>query len=248
MSRKSEPIGTITVNYSDGSSRDVAIQPPGAAIRFALGAAEAHAMIWRMWTGSTTRDIYLSVRDGRNGGNSKYSFHASGDWRLQYEYSEAIKRGVPRVLDRWEQPAVDSDGLIFVTRILTPSDDIVVNVKPEKDAAKIDWITPAPSGMLNGLAILMAPPASQPSLPANAYLVAAMSMADGSLVFVFHSASEIQPHEEDIFARIRQEAARNPPPGSPATYVPRADPEYRCQVNAHEGEEKGPHSIWDLLM
>jgi hypothetical protein len=43
-----------------------------------------------------------------------------------------------------------------VTRILTPSDDIVLNVKAEKDADKIMWIPPAPPGMLNGLAIFMA--------------------------------------------------------------------------------------------
>lgn len=79
-------------------------------------------------------------------------------------------------------------------------------------------------------------------------LLAALGMADGSLVFVFHGASQLQPHEEDIFARARREAAKNPPPGTPAVYVPRADPEYRCHVNAHEGKENGPHSIWDLLM
>jgi hypothetical protein len=112
--------------------------------------------VWRLWTASTTSDLYLSVRDEWNGGNSKYSFHASGDWRLQYEYAEATKLGVSRIVDRWERPNPSSDGLILVTRILTPSDDIVLNVKAEKDADKIMWIPPAPPGMLNGLAIFMA--------------------------------------------------------------------------------------------
>ncbi len=107
------------------------------------------------------------------------------------------------------------------------------------------WVPAAAGGMLNALAVFHGTPRRR-TLLAN--LIAATGMANGSLVFVLHAASQLQLDEKDIFTRVCEETAKNSRPGAPAEYVPRADPEYRCHVNAHEAEEKGPHSIWHLLM
>lgn len=247
MSRTAAPVGTIAVTLADGSSYDVPIQAPGSAIRFSVGTRTAHALIWRLWSSPKTTDVYLSVRDKWNGGDAKYSFHASGDWRLQYEYSKAQELGTHRVLERWTRPAPDSRGAIDVTRILTPSDDVVPNVTAEPDADKVRWILEGQPGTLHILPILLVPSGEPFSPPSDADLVAAMALTDGSLLLLLHAINEMQPFEADIFQRVRVENSKYPPPGSPSDYVPRADPEYRCEVSSRAADS-GEHSIWDLLM
>lgn len=83
MARPPDPIGSLTVRYDDLTTREIPVQAPGAAIRFSLGAPSAHATVWRLWTSPRSADLYLSVRDNRDGGGAKYSFHAFDDWRLQ---------------------------------------------------------------------------------------------------------------------------------------------------------------------
>ncbi|WP_062130650.1 hypothetical protein [Demequina aestuarii] len=248
MSKAPEPVGTITINQSDGSSREVPIQAPGGAVRFALGDAAAYPSVWRLWSSKTDADLYLATRDERHGTDSKYSFHASGDWRLAYDPAAAAALGVDRVLSQWERPAVNADGLIPVTRILTPSDDIVPRARPYAAAAKVTWLTPAPVGSVNALVIAIARP-GKVTLPADAPLVAALALADRSLALVLHATGPADAITLDMFDQIRRHTHDTvPPPGAPTTYTPRADPEYRCHADVHEGAPDGPSLIFDLMM
>jgi hypothetical protein len=248
MAKEPTPVGTITENHKDGTRREIPIHAPGASVRFSLGNAEAHPFVWRLWTSKSTTDFYLAVRETRHGVDSKYSFHASGDWRLQYERSVAETRGVPRIVSQWRQPDPDEDGTTFVTRILTPTNDIVTRNSPERDATKITWITPAPTGWINAFVFKMTVPGNDVSPPSDAPLIAAMQLPNGALLLVLHASGPSDPVALHAFDHMRREAAKNPPPGSPSAYTPRADPEYRCLVDAHEGAPDGPVSIWDLLM
>lgn len=227
--KNKQPVGTITVRTADGHSYDVAIQAPGAAIRFSVGSPDAHGMVWRLWSSPHTPDLYLAVRDRFNGGDAKYSFHASGDWRLQYEYSRAQALGIHRVLEAWERPAPGENGAITVARIMLPSVDIVVTGRPEPDAAKIIWVPSGPAGALNVLVLFLVPPGADFAPPSNAPLIAAMHLADGSTVLLVRAVLPMTPIEDDMFQQIRHLAGENPPPGTPVPYTPRSDPEYRCE-------------------
>ena len=248
MSKPPVPVGTITISHSDGSCREVPIQAPGGAVRFALGDAVAYPTVWRLWSSKTDADLYLAARDERHGTDSKYSFHASGDWRLAYDPPAAAVRGVDRVLSQWERPAVNEDGLIPVTRILTPSDDIVLRARPYGAAAKVTWLTPAPVGSVNALVVAIARP-GKVNLPADATLVAALALSDRSLALVFHAVGPADAITVDLFDQIRRDThVTSPPPGAPEIYTPRADPEYRCHADVREGAPDGPSLIFDLMM
>jgi len=143
---------------------------------------------------------------------------------------------------------VQADGRQPVTRILTPSDDIVPRARPGEAAAKVTWLTPAPVGAVNALVIAMARPGTV-NLPADAPLVAALALADRSLVLVFHATGPADAITLDLFDQIRRDThVTNPPPGAPEIYTPRADPEYRCHADVHEGAPDGPSLIFDLMM
>jgi hypothetical protein len=241
------PIGTLRAIREDGSSFTIDILAPGSAVRLSIGTPDAHGMVWRLWTSPNTPDLYLSVRDEFNGGDSKYSFHASGDWRLQYEYARAQALGVNRVLDKWERPAPNASGAIVVARIMLPSDDIVATGKPVADAGKITWIAPGAPHALNVLVVLLVPAGAQFAPPSDAPPVAAMTMSDGSFVVVVHAIGPVTPVEEDMFDKVRQQASLNPPPGTSAEYIPRSDPNYRCEgfLRSVDGDDL---VIADLLM
>lgn len=248
MGVKRKPrVGTIRVKRADGFSYDVDIQAPGSAVRFAVGTPDGHGFVWRLWSSVNTTDFYLAVRDRLMGIDSKFSFHASGDWRLQYERSEAQALGVHRVLESWERPMPAAHGAIEVLRIMTPADDVVETGATEPDAGKIIWVEPVPTGSLSVFFLQLVPTGASFSPPSNADLVAALLLADGSTVLLLHSFGTPTHVEEDMFRRLRQLTSENAPPGTPAKYVPRADLTYRSLgfMRAAEGNDI---VLTDLLM
>ncbi|MBF0673079.1 MAG: hypothetical protein IR160_10905 [Salinibacterium sp.] len=248
MATKSKPpVGAIRVSKADGSSYEVDVQAPAAAVRFAVGTPSGHGFVWRLWSSMHTPDFYLAVRDGRKAIDSKYSFHASGDWRLQYEYSEAQALGVHRVLEKWQRPAPAVHGAIEIVRIMTPADDVVESDPPEPDASKIIWVEPGPKRTLNVFFLQLVPAEASFSPPSDADLVAALQLADESIVLLLHTIGPLTHVEEDMFRRIRQSTTENPPPGAPAKHVPRSDPTYRC-LGFLRAAETHDIVLADLLM
>lgn len=241
---KKTPIGSLTVSRADGSSYTVPILGPGSVARFSVGAPNAHGLVWRLWSAPNTADLYLAVRT-KGAGDSKWSFHASGDWRLQYEQSRAAELGVDRVLHRWRRPEPGPLGMIEVIRVVVPTDDIVENKVAVPEVSKVEWVPPAQPSRATLLHIFVVPTGSSMHPPSNADVVHAMTLSDGSLVLVLASASDIPADLLGIFKQARDTVI--PPPGVPEDWMPRSDPEYRCVVNAvtANGDE---HHIWDLLM
>lgn len=205
-------------------------------------------MVRRLWSSPHTTDFYLSVRDRFNGGDTKYSFHASGDWRLQYEHSRAQALGVHRVLDQWEKPAPGPNGGVLVARIMTPSDDIVDTGREEPDADKIIWISPGPPSTINVIVILLIPAGRPFSPPPDAFPISALHLVDGSLVVALRAFGPMTFVEEEAFARLRSLACQNPAPGASVPHVPRSDPEYRCEGIMRSAEGEHDLVIADLLM
>lgn len=245
MSREPEPVGALHYVEHNGEERVVPIQAPGGVLRFSLGTPDAHAAVWRMFTDKNAPEIYLAQR-GDN--HSKHSFHASGDWRHQYSQARADELGMPRILTRWREPEADDSGRRPVTRILTPSDDIVTNTQPAAKPGKVVWIKKAPPGMLNTIVIDKVSPGGVIVIERRARLVGAMLLPDSTLVAVVHGASPMRRPERELFAQQRRRLAENPPPGTPAPEGPGPHPDYRCEAAAHEGAPDGPLTIWDLKM
>lgn len=130
---------------------------------------------------------------------------------------------------------------------MTPSDDIVATKRADADAGKIIWLQPGPPQSLNVLPILLVPPGAMFSPPSDASPFVAMQLADGSLLLVLQALGQMTAVEEDVFHRLRLGAVDNPHPGAAEPYIPRSDPEYRCEafMRAVDGSDL---AIADLLM
>lgn len=65
----------------DGPAHVLPPSSPKAPVRFSVGEPGKRSSVWRLWGTKKTNDLYLASR--ASAGIFKYSFHASGDWRLQ---------------------------------------------------------------------------------------------------------------------------------------------------------------------
>ena len=220
------------------------VQPPGDLWRFSVGLPEAHGATWALTCARHTNDVYLSTRE-HGGGDSKWSFHQSGDWRLQYSRPKAQELGVSRVLSQWNRPSPDAFGYIEIIRILLPTDDIVPGATELTRLSKVEWIAPAPAGKMTAILICVVAPGFQVPLPMDLTPLRLVALQDGSIVMVFRAEAEIAGYEP-LFQRARQDILQMPVPGGDSWAATRTDPNARGMVNATSSE--GRHEIWDLWL
>ncbi|RKE59962.1 hypothetical protein [Microbacterium sp. AG238] len=220
------------------------VQPPGDLWRFSVGSPEAHGATWALTCARHTNDVYLSTRE-HGGGDSKWSFHQSGDWRMQYSQAKAEELGVSRVLSQWNRPAADSLGYTEMIRILLPTSDIVPGAKELTRLSKVEWIDPAPAGMMTVILICVIAPGTQVPLPSDLTPLRLIALHDGSIVMVFRADAEIAGYAP-LFQSSRTDIRRLPAPGGGAWRPSRTDPDARGMVDAVSGD--GRHEIWDLWL
>lgn len=220
------------------------VQAPGDLWRFAIGSPEAHGATWALTCARRTNDVYLSTRE-HGGGDSKWSFHQSGDWRLQYSRSKADELGISRVLSQWNRPTPDALGYTEMIRILLPTDDIVPGAKELTRLSKVEWITPAPAGMMTVILICVVAPGVQAPLPRDLTPLRLVALHDGSIVMVFRAEAEINGYAP-LFQRSRDDIVRMPAPDAGSWAPSRTDPNARGMVDAVNSE--GRHEIWDLWL
>ena len=220
------------------------VRPPGDLWRFAVGSPEAHGATWALTCARRTNDVYLSTRE-HGGGDSKWSFHQSGDWRLQYSRSKAEELGIPRVLSQWNRPATGALGYTEMIRILLPTDDIVPGATELTRLSKVEWITPAPAGMMTVILMCIVAAGTPVPLPSDLTPLRLVALHDGSVVHVFRAEAEIAGYAP-LFQQARKDILRTPVPGGGSWAPTRTDPDARGMVDAVSSE--GRHEIWDLWL
>jgi len=85
-------------------------------LRFAVGDQQRlRSSVWRMW--GNRGDLYVAARS--SAGVGKFSFHASGVWRLA-----SVSNDPRSAMDRWTRPAATEDGIVRVLMIMVPDYDV----------------------------------------------------------------------------------------------------------------------------
>jgi len=114
------------------------------AIRFGITDGQGHrAASWKLWTPSTTSDVYLACRE--LGGTLKASLHESGNWHVAYSQTtfDADVLGIvpsqkDRFMDKWSRPKPIAPGVTLAFRIVTPYSAVMTPLyNPGKN---ISWI------------------------------------------------------------------------------------------------------------
>lgn len=121
-----------------------------ATLRFLVGSPGHRGSVWRLWTGVTGDDIYLGDRHSTKW--SKFSLHASGDYRLQWNtpdrdevraFSPSGQTPDGRIIARWDAPEGLPAGWSHVLSIFTTADD-VVDVPDDNQTHRSPVFVPAP--------------------------------------------------------------------------------------------------------
>ncbi|WP_404433899.1 hypothetical protein LG299_05165 [Microbacterium lacus] len=220
------------------------VQAPGDLWRFSVGSPEAHGATWALTCARRTNDVCLSTRE-HGGGDSKWSFHQSGDWRMQYSRAKAEELGVSRVIRQWDRPSPDGLGYTEMIRILLPTDDIVSGATELTRLSKVEWIAPAPGGMVTVILICVIAPGAQVPLPSDLTPLRLIALHDGAIVMVFRAEADIAGYAP-LFERCRNDILSVPAPGGGPWRPSRTDPDARAMVDAVSGD--GRHEIWDLWL
>lgn len=233
MSDVSQPFSWATIGNADGE-QVVPFLRPGGELRFAIGTPEAHGLLWKLGVSRRDLDVYLIVRTRRT--LSKWSFHASGDWRLQHIEEHVAATGVERIVDQWRRPEPDQNGHIHVFAIHTPGDGIRP-VAPNPLTRRVKWIPAPPSDRIVSVHIMMLMPDRRIDLPEGSYILAVIPLVDGSGIVVVVEEQPILPLHVKMFQAIRSQAR--------SMQAGQLQPHDR--VTGH-GESAGFHYVWDIVI
>lgn len=130
----------------DGPAHRLPPSSPRTPVRFSVGEPGKRSSVWRLWGTKKTNDLYLASR--ASAGIFKYSFHESGDWRLQliardhrdgpaFAY-HGLKDG--RLLDRWSRPA-SRGGWTEMLSIWVPWSDLIAIPNDPEPGVDAQWMT-----------------------------------------------------------------------------------------------------------
>lgn len=133
---------------------------PDKPIRLAIGEPGRRSAIWRVWANRARADVYITAR--MFGGLQKFSLHASGDWRQQWEPTPralALAGENGRIIDRWNRPSDPEHGHTTGLSIWVPHghlDDLPDDTADlEND---VHFLPDAPEGHFAGIHITVSAP------------------------------------------------------------------------------------------
>jgi len=231
----------------------------GSTLRFLVGQPGRRASVWRLWTGTTDDDIYLGDRHSTR--YAKFSLHASGDWRLQWNtddrtetryWSEHGKEPDGRVIARWAAPPIGPAGWTHAMSIITAAAD-VVDVPTDNQTHGSPVLVPAPEpGWVVEFAIFLITPDSglcdmsgKLTPPgASARLVGGYLLPGGRTVVVWAFTRPLPSGVEEMLradreqsvARLRGTGWSLHPSWGPRSYA------------IFMPDESGPIEVWDLAL
>lgn len=115
----------MLIQLADGSTERIDLSGPGGVERVAVGEPGRRGSVWRIWANRGSSDLYVAVRN--IAGVQKYSFHESGDWRLQWTTPEVATRWTgddDRRVDQWRRPDEDPKGWTVALTIWVPHGEL----------------------------------------------------------------------------------------------------------------------------
>ena len=230
----------------------------GSTLRFLVGQPGRRASVWRLWTGTTDDDIYLGDRHSTR--YAKYSLHASGDWRLQWNTDDRTEtrywseRGIEpdgRVMARWAAPAVGPAGWTHAMSIFTTADDVVdVPTDDRTHGGPVLVPTPEPGWVVEFAVFLITPDSglwdmSRHVTPpgASARLVGGYLLPGGRTVMVWAFTCPLPPGISEMLREEREKSA---------AHLRRAGwslhPSWAPRSHAICMPDSRPIEVWDLAL
>jgi hypothetical protein len=219
-------------------------------IKFATGSPQLRSGIWRVWSPTSTGDVYVMPQS--NESFAKISLHESGDWRFQV-VSE--KRNHPqihfveqpdsesRVLDQWTRPTEFVDGWTDALTILVPQEDIApVPNDPVAPSAVPRWMSEPPPMWCSRYRLQLIKD-DAPTLSMNwpddwcrhrVTLIGAYRTAVGETVLITHDHTRLLDRNRLLISRYRHDHAFTLP--TDFDTAPQTGP--RCIAHTTEGPEQ----------
>lgn len=188
---------TMVLQDDRGVEERVTLSGPGGTLRVAVGEPGFRATVWRIWANRATSDVYVSVR-GDN--TQKFSLHASGDWRQQFQNVEVARQHTPeaqsRIIDQWQRPEESVAGWTKALSIWTGRADILPVPSDDSNKLKeVTWLVVPDSGHGAAIHVVVAKPDREMITLEAARPLAAFSLANGEVVLVLTSYPALQPDE-----------------------------------------------------
>jgi hypothetical protein len=205
---------TLVLDDGKGNQETAVLPGPGGTIRFAVGEADRHAAVWRVWARPKNSSVYVAIRS--IGRYQKVSLHQSSqgsDWRFQWtaEHVQATAQISDRVIDRWHRPPeVGETGWTTGFSIWTRHQDVAPAPGAESLPSDVVWVPGPPEDYAMGIHVVIARPKNLFVEMKRSVPVAGFALADGQVVLLVAShepvTDEVNHVIEDALAKVIESA------------------------------------------
>lgn len=278
-----EPIATIRAGYGDFAMARLSASPDRHAssllvidpvrgpfairflpfdrkntLRFMVGEPGHRASVWRLWAGRNTDDVYLGDRQSIR--YAKFSFHQSGDWRLQYTSEDRHEVLTPqvsepvegdRIIRRWAEPPPRPNGWVHAASISTSSRDVVdVPRDLQGDDSTIRIEAPPPGWSAEFMVFLVTPDLAAIDLgqflSGKGSMVAILGgfiLSSGRTLVLIARTVPIPPGVYSTLREVRRKAIQQHS-GTSWSLAPESAP----RSYLHNERDDGPIMMWDVAL
>jgi hypothetical protein len=221
----------FTIRTASGT-QTTQVDRAGGRVRFVIGTPDAHALAWSVFAEAKERDLYLTVRTRAQ--KSKWSFHDSGDWRLQHVDLHVAATGAERIVDQWSRPSPDENGVVPVVTINTPTSALTLSEAVKKTPV---WVSACDASEIIyvHIAILTRPDVVLPAA-SEERIIGAIPLADQTLAVVVAGTRHPTTNEIEQIRSAAFEAAAAQPGLDPNT----------DRIALHGHTDTGHRFVWDI--
>ena len=181
----STPPAYMLLELADGSTQRVDISGPGGVERVAVGELGRRSSVWRIWANRSSSDLYVAVRN--IAGVQKYSFHQSGDWRLQWSTRSAATQWTgldERRVDQWRRPGEDQKGWTVALTIWVPHGDLGTIGGDDPLSKNVTFVPDPQPGDVAAIRIIVAKPGGGLAELKRTLPIGGFTLANGEIVLI----------------------------------------------------------------
>lgn len=197
----------MLVQLADGSTERVDISGPGGVERVAVGEPGRRASVWRIWANKGSSDLYVAVRN--IAGVQKYSFHESGDWRLQWATLEAATRWTgrdDRRVDQWRRPDKDPNGWTVALTIWVPHGELGTVDGDDRLGKNVTFVPEAERGDVTAMRIIVAKAGGGIAELKRTVPIGGFMLANGEIVLILAAGRPMSAEQAAWLEQHRQRA------------------------------------------